>query len=142
MTHTIPARPGFIRELDEERCLALIASATVGRVAFVGTTGQQLLPVNFSLIDGTIYFQVAPDHVLAEMGTGLDDVAFGVEHRENMFQTAWSVVVSGSTSTVEDAELIERIINVQRLRPWAPGDRSLVVALTPRSISGRRVSQH
>jgi len=100
------------------------------------------LPVNFQFIDGVIYFQTSHDSILAEMAEGLDDVAFSVEYREELLQKGWSVVISGTTSIVEDESLVKEVRTVTRLRPWAPGDRPLVIALTPRSISGRKVSQH
>lgn len=141
-TQSNPARPGKFRVLSEQECYGLLSTTTVGRVAFVATTGQQLLPVNFQYIDGVVYFQTSPDSILAEMAGGMDDVAFSVEYREELFQTGWSVVVSGVTAGVEDSLLADRVRSVARLRPWAPGDRTLVIALTPRQITGRKVSQH
>lgn len=133
---------GMFRELSDQECYRLVTSATVGQVAFVASTGQQLLPVNFQFIDEVIYFQIDARSILAEMAEGLDDVAFSVGYREELLQKGWSVVISGRTSLVEDAAVIAEVRSVARLRPWAPGDRSMVIALTPRNISGRKVAQH
>lgn len=135
-------RGGLFRELNDHECLELLATGTVGHVAFVASTGIQLLPVNFQLLDGVVYIQIAQDSILAELAKGVEDVAFSVDHREDLIQRGWSVVISGHSSAVDDGALIEKIRAVRRLRPWAPGDRSLVIALTPRRISGRKVSQH
>ncbi|MEO6471767.1 MAG: pyridoxamine 5'-phosphate oxidase family protein [Aeromicrobium sp.] len=144
MTETArsPWEAGLFRKLSDQECYGLVASATVGQLAFVGSTGQQLLPVNFQFIDGIFYFQVSRDSVLAELAAGITDVAFSVGYREELLQKGWSVVVSGSTSSVDDESLVEEVRSVARLGPWAPGDRSLVVSLTPRSISGRKVAKH
>lgn len=136
------AGPGVFRKLSDQECWGFLATTTVGRVAFVGSTGQQLLPVNFQYLDGIVYFQTSLDSILAEMAEGMDDVAFSVDYREELFQTGWSVVVSGSSSKVDDESLMEEVTAVSRLRPWAPGDRTLVIALTPRAISGRKVSRN
>jgi uncharacterized protein len=132
----------MFRELSDQECYRLITSATVGQVAFVASTGQQLLPVNFQFIDDVIYFQIDAHSILAEMAEGLEDVAFSVGYREELQQKGWSIVISGRTSLVEDRAVIDEVRSVARLRPWAPGDRSMVIALTPRSISGRKVAQH
>jgi nitroimidazol reductase NimA-like FMN-containing flavoprotein (pyridoxamine 5'-phosphate oxidase superfamily) len=133
---------GSFRKLSDQECYGLLGTTTVGRVAFAGHTGQQLLPVNFQFIDGVVYFQVSPGSVLGELAQGLDDVAFGVEYRDELLQTGWSVVITGSTSRVDDDSIVEQVRAVQRLRPWAPGDRTQVIALTPRVVSGRKVSAH
>lgn len=143
MTNKLGTRSdeGVFRELSAQECYRLLGSATVGRVAFVGSTGQQLLPINFQYADEVIYFQTSRESVLAEMALGLDDVAFSVDCRDELLQKGWSVVISGSTSLVDDEALADEIRAVARLRPWAPGDRTLVIALTPHIISGRRVSK-
>ena len=135
-------RPGLFRTLSDQECYGLLSTTTVGRVAFVSSTGQQLLPVNFQFLDGVVYFQTSPESVLAELAGGIEDVAFSVEYREELYQTGWSVVVRGNTSAVGDSLIADRVRAVARLRPWAPGDRSLVIALQPVGITGRKVSQH
>lgn len=125
--------------LPEEECLALLETTTVGRIAFVNDEGQQLVPVNFALIDGAIYFRTLPEGFLSGLATGHDDVAFGVDHYD-VFRTGWNVTVRGSAHAVEDRETINKVLATHRLKPWAGGDRPLVIRVTPRSIAGRRVS--
>lgn len=133
---------GLFSKLKEQECYDLLGTGTVGHVAFIGSTGLQLLPVNFQLLDGVVYVQTARESILAELAKGLDDVAFSIDYREDLLQQGWSVVISGTSAVVNNESLIDRIRATRRLRPWAPGDRSVVIALTPRSISGRKVSQH
>ncbi|MDQ3158158.1 MAG: pyridoxamine 5'-phosphate oxidase family protein [Actinomycetota bacterium] len=144
MTYTkeTESAAGSFRELSAQECYGLLGTTTVGRVAFVGIAGQQLLPINFQYLDEVVYFQTSAESVLAEMADGLHDVAFSVDYREELLQKGWSVVILGSTSLVEDESRIQQVRAIARLRPWAPGDRSLVIALTPQRISGRRVSKH
>lgn len=135
-------RRSSITELQERECLELMATATVCLVAFTDSGGQQLLPLNFAMVDGVIYFRTADVSVLASLAAGLDDVAFAVVHHGANTRDGWSVGVRGATARVEDPATIARVMDIPRLRPWAPGPRDVVVALTPRSIDGRRVSSH
>lgn len=130
---------GSIVELPEEECLALLGTTTVGRIAFVNDEGQQLVPVNFALIDGAIYFRTLPDGFLSSLAQGHEDVAFGVDHQD-VFRDGWNVTVRGAARGVEDRATINMVLSNHRLKPWAGGVRPLVIKISPSSINGRRVS--
>lgn len=130
---------GSIVELPEDECLALLGTTTVGRIAFVDDEGQQLVPVNFVMIDGVIYFRTLPDGFLSTLAKGHADVAFGVDHSD-VFRNGWNVTVRGTSRGVEDHAMLDNVLANSRLRPWAGGVRPLVVEITPTSIAGRRVS--
>lgn len=142
MTDHPGARRSSISVLDERECYELLSTTTVGRIAFVNDHGQQLLPLNFAVVDGLIYFRTSEEGVLAELAEGLIDVAFEVDHHGTTTRDAWNVTVRGSTAVVHDAAGLASTARLAALRPWAPGERALVVALTPTSIDGRRVSSH
>lgn len=135
-------RISSISVLDELECYELLSTTTVGRIAFVSHQGQQLLPLNFTVVDGVIYFRTREEGVLSELAEGLDDVAFEVDHHGTTTRDAWNVTVRGATSAVHEAAGLASTARLAALRPWPPGERALVVALTPRSIDGRRVSSH
>ena len=60
----------------------------------------------------------------------------GIDERE---RTGWSVVVAGRADEVVDpAELDE--LRQTPLLPWAPGDRSQYVRITPEVVTGRCTS--
>lgn len=139
MTTPDDHRRGSITELPEDECLALLDTTTVGRIAFVNDQGQQLVPVNFALIDGAIYFRTLPDGFLSGLARGHDDVAFGVDYY-NVFRKGWNVTVRGAAHEVEDRATINKVLSHHRLNPWAGGVRPLVIKITPTSIAGRRVS--
>ncbi|MCW2747586.1 MAG: hypothetical protein JWP10_728 [Nocardioidaceae bacterium] len=133
---------GYFEELPESECAALLSTTTVGRIAFASTHGQQLLPINFVVLDAHVYFHTAVNSVLDELAEGASDVAFGVDFHDDLFQIGWSVLVQGSTAQVVDEEQIAQLSELSRLKPWAAGIRTVLVKLTPRHISGRKVSQH
>ena len=136
-----PGQRGSITELSEQECYELLPTTTVGRVAFVNHDGQQLLPLNFTVVDRVIYFRTAPDSILAELAAGLPDVAFEVDYHAPTARDGWNVTVTGTTSTVDD-ETAAKISTDAKLIPWAAGERMLVIQLTVRTIKGRRVSSH
>jgi hypothetical protein len=128
-----------LRTLAEHECWELMSSTTVGRVAFADAGGLQLIPLNFAVIDSQIYFRTSTDSVLDELAQGLDDVAFGVDFHASSYREGWNVTVKGSTSRVAEPGLYEQVMTWSRLRPWAGGDRGVVIRLEVRSIEGRRV---
>lgn len=124
-------------EMTFEDCVTFLGdTTTVGRLAFRSTEGQQLLPVNFVYRHDRVYFATSLDSVLAELGDGCDDVAFEIDYLDRLMQHGWSVLVKGTTKRVsaDDVDLSPRAP-----RPWAAGDRAILVELTPRQITGRRI---
>lgn len=139
---TRPTRRSSITVLTERECRELLETTTVGRVAFVNADGQQLLPLNFVVIDGVVYFRTGVDSSLAELAAGMPDVAFGVDYHSETTRDGWNVTLGGTTSAVENADTIDHVSNHSRLDPWPPGERTLVIQIVPRAINGRRVSSH
>ncbi len=139
MTRSDDRQQGSIVELPEEECLALLDTTTVCRVAFVNNEGQQLVPVNFALIGGVIYFRTLPDGFLSGLARGHDDVAFGVDHHD-VFRHGWNVTVRGRAEAVEDRATINKVLSHHRLQPWAGGVRPLVIKIIPADVAGRRVA--
>jgi nitroimidazol reductase NimA-like FMN-containing flavoprotein (pyridoxamine 5'-phosphate oxidase superfamily) len=142
MTPQADPPAGHFSEVAADECWNLLDTTTVGRLAFAGDDGIVVIPVNFIVLDEAVYFRTSPHTVVAPLADGRDDVAFEVDHHEDMLQRGWSVLLHGSTVEVEDAEAEQARRSSSRLGPWAPGDRSLMIKLTPKRISGRRVSLH
>ena len=66
-------------------------------------------------------------------------MTFEIDGIDQLQRTGWSVVVSGRAQEVVDPDDL-RELNQTPLLPWAPGDRSQYVRITPASVSGRRIS--
>lgn len=130
---------GSIVELPEDECRELLTTTTVGRIAFVDDDGQQLVPVNFAYLDGAIYFRTLTDGFLAGLARRDIGVAFGVDHHDAMYRGGWNVTVKGRAEQVEDQPTIDAVLAHTRLRPWAGGDRPLVIRVTVDHIAGRKV---
>jgi nitroimidazol reductase NimA-like FMN-containing flavoprotein (pyridoxamine 5'-phosphate oxidase superfamily) len=138
----VPPRSGRLAPIAEEECWQLLETTTVGRLAFTADTGIEILPLNFVVFEGRIYFRTEPGSPIAALAEERGVVAFEVDYHDDMNQSGWSVLVKGSTveATADDAQ--RALASTRRLGPWAPGDRSLVIVLSPRTISGRKVSMH
>ena len=120
----------------------MLGATTVGRLAFTADTGIEILPLNFVVFERRIYYRTEPGSPIAALAKGRDDVAFEVDYHDDMNQSGWSVLVKGATAEAEGPDAERALASSARLGPWAPGDRTLVIVLSPRLLSGRKVSMH
>ncbi|MEV7631552.1 pyridoxamine 5'-phosphate oxidase family protein [Microbacterium sp. NPDC089318] len=128
----------MMTELSEEQCLELLATTTVGRIGFVADDRVLIIPVNF-LVDGRdVVIRTDPDGPLSALPSSRVLVAFEIDHHEALAASGWSVLMNGRVSTMSEQQLQSMPGSSTRL-PWAEGERSLALRLTPESISGRRV---
>ena len=135
-----PRRQGTLAPIDEAEAWQLLDTTTVGRLGFTTDEGIAILPVNFVVHEERIYVRTDPGSTIATLADGRDDVAFEVDYHSDLNQFGWSVLVRARAAEAEPVEAERAIAGSRRLGPWAPGDRTLVIALTPGSITGRRVS--
>lgn len=123
--------------LDEHECWALLSATTIGRVGLQRERRFEIIPVNY-LLDGTdIVFRTRSDGILSHLDNQ-DDVAFEVDHHDDLGSTAWSVLLNGTARTIP-AEDAEQLPGVDRVQPWADGERMLWVRVVVQRITGRRV---
>lgn len=129
-----------IEELDENQCLALIAPGGIGRIAYTGRFGPAVLPVNYRMHDGAVVFRTAEHSPLDEdLRTGVTNadyqVAFEIDNIDPAARRGWSVLVQGPAHhlTAEEAG------RAGDIESWAPGDRELLIRITPARVTGRRV---
>lgn len=126
-----------VERMSPEDCVTFLTeTTTVGRLAFHSSTGQQLLPVNFVFSGGRVYFKTSPDSTLAELAAGCGDVAFEIDHPDRLTQHGWSVLVKGKTREVSASDVD---VAPHPPRPWAAGNRDILIELTPEQITGRRI---
>jgi nitroimidazol reductase NimA-like FMN-containing flavoprotein (pyridoxamine 5'-phosphate oxidase superfamily) len=125
-----------VEHLDEAECWGRLLGAQVGRLAFEGRDGAEILPLNYVLRGRTLLFRTAAD--AAMLAPQRRPVAFEIDHWNT--RTAWSVIAHGELrpSTDPDAPAREAGSGID---PWAPderGPRSTVVELVVTTISGRQ----
>jgi nitroimidazol reductase NimA-like FMN-containing flavoprotein (pyridoxamine 5'-phosphate oxidase superfamily) len=127
-----------ISVMSQEECLALLGAASVGRVAFVGPSGPVIHPVNYLMDHDTIVVRTSPYTLFGGHASG--QVAFEVDEIDAWLTRGWSVLVTGRCEPVDDPEEAIELRRQGRLEPWADGHRNMFVRITPREITGRRIS--
>ena len=129
--------------LDEAECARLIAPSGIGRLAYCGRFDLTVLPVNYVLRDGTIFFRTAQLGATDEdLRTGIEHaeyrVAFEVDDIDTEAREGWSVLIQGPAHHCDDpAERADALM--AGVDPWPDGDREHFISITPVRISGRRI---
>lgn len=127
--------PSHLRTLSTAECLELLATASVGRVAYCTDDSPVVLPVNFVLSGESILFRTSPHSVLAQhLRHGR--ASFQVDDYDDYTQSGWSVLVRGEADFLEYDELPPP---EGRPEPWAEGTRTFHVRIRAREITGRRL---
>jgi uncharacterized protein len=121
------------------RCTELLSTQSVGRVAWHGPEGLQILPVTYVYYDGSIVFRTSPDSVLSDLSSSTD-VVFEIDEIDQRNHRGWSVVASGRAEAVEEPQEVNRLLTDAGVVPWAPGDRNVLIQITPQKVTGRAVS--
>ncbi|HEV8627036.1 MAG TPA: pyridoxamine 5'-phosphate oxidase family protein [Acidimicrobiia bacterium] len=126
-----------VETLDRETCLRLLATQRIGRLAVQAgpDVGPHVVPVNYTLLRGSIVLRSAPGTKRTRLVT--EPVTFEVDTFDPFLRTGWSVVVEGLAYEASDREMEEDI----DLDPLVERQNSRWVRLVPRSISGRRISE-
>jgi uncharacterized protein len=125
--------------ISPTRCRELLTTQSVGRVAWQGSDGLQILPVTYVYYDGSILFRTAPNSPLSEL-SGSADVVFEIDEIDQRNHRGWSVVASGRAEAVDEPQKVTRLLTEAGVVPWAPGDRNMLIQITPQKITGRTVA--
>jgi uncharacterized protein len=126
---------GHLKELSQDECLELLATKTVGRIAYSGPDGPEVVPLNFVLHNGTVLIRTSAYSALGQrLQHGV--AAFQADEIDEFTQSGWSVLLRGSVEPLTDDSL-----PAEDARPvvWPEGQRSFHLRLTPLIITGRRL---
>jgi nitroimidazol reductase NimA-like FMN-containing flavoprotein (pyridoxamine 5'-phosphate oxidase superfamily) len=124
------------RKLTFDQCWELLASSIVGRLALVVDGHPEIFPVNFVLERRSIVFRTAQGTKLWE-STKEKPAAFEIDGYEATTAEAWSVVVRGTTSLIDDPDE-QSAVDTLGLEPWEPGTKSHYIRLSPQALTGRQ----
>jgi uncharacterized protein len=122
--------------LDRTESMRLLTSTQWGRCAWSGPEGPRILPVNYSVLDGSVFLRTGLYGSLADAADG-NAVALEADELDDRPSTGWSVVVLGRAEQVQDPTEIASLFGRMR-QPWAPGSRPVLVRITPADVTGRR----
>lgn len=130
------AAPGQgLWKLGPEECRDRLGTHGVGRVAVSMPGGPAVVPVNYTVLGGTVVYRTAPGTVTAaEPGA---EVSFEVDQIDENRSRGWSVLVVGTVEHVTEPAAV-RLLNAQAAaEPWAGGKRDLWVRINPTRVTGR-----
>jgi uncharacterized protein len=126
-----------VETLSADQCLDLLASRDLGRIALVIGDQPEIFPVNYSIDRSIVVFRVAPG--TKPSMTPNKRIAFEVDELDARAGIAWSVMVKGLVLDVTTSkDPFTAFLRTAGVRPAAPGDRPLWMAIYPSEISGRR----
>ncbi|HEX7167703.1 MAG TPA: pyridoxamine 5'-phosphate oxidase family protein [Acidimicrobiales bacterium] len=124
--------------LSRGECLALLGSATLGRIALTSRALPLVLPVNYRLDGRQIVIRTNPGTKL-EAATRHTVVAFEVDDVDPTYHTGWSVVVQGIARVVVERAEIRRMETLP-LPAWFPAADDRFVTISTDVVTGRRLA--
>lgn len=128
---------GSLEILTEHQCLELLASRSVGRIAFPVGDETEIFPVNYATDGAIVVFRTSPGTRLAESVQAR--VAFEVDDWDPEAKVGWSVVLKGVAQVVTGgADPFANALRSRKVEPLAPGEREHWIAVYPAQLSGRR----
>ncbi|MEU3599170.1 pyridoxamine 5'-phosphate oxidase family protein [Streptomyces sp. NPDC006798] len=127
-----------LQVLDETECRELLGRGGVGRVAVETSEGPVIAPVNYFFSEGEIFYRTAPGS--APSAAAKQEVCFEIDRVDDAFRRGWSILATGPGRFVTDAAEVRELEARAPGLAWAGEDRAIWLAITPRRISGRRIS--
>ena len=134
---TLSERARSPLELSREECDALLASVSVGRVAYTDRALPQIIPVNFALDGTSIVFRTAYGSRFAACCRNAV-VAFEVYEVDGASRGGWSVLVVGDAAPITNESEVVRARQLA-FAPWAGGERDCFIRITPGLVTGRAI---
>ncbi|WP_109000677.1 helix-turn-helix domain-containing protein [Streptomyces rishiriensis] len=125
-------------ELSRTECGDLLSTHGVGRLAVPTDKGPVIVPVNYSVVDGTIVFRTAQG-ATPSLAAGCP-VAFEIDRIDEAFSQGWSVLVRGHARLVTDLGEAQLLARRAYSTPWAGGRRDVWVRIEPYAVTGRRIT--
>lgn len=122
--------PGRLVVMNAEECWQLLRTRPVGRVAWSGTEGVSVVPVNFAVVGEDIVLRTTPYSMVARDCPDRD-VAFEVDLFDEENHSGWSVLLRGRCHREQRAS--------EGPTPWVTGPRVLGMRIEVRSLTGRRL---
>jgi uncharacterized protein len=131
---TNPQQPR-LESLTREECLEHLERAVVGRIGYVVEGVAIILPVNFTVLGGSIVFCTAKGSKLSWLSHH-SRVAFEVDESRPSDRTGWSVLIRGSAQEVTDPDELDALRRGP-LRSWVHPSTEHWVRISIDEISGR-----
>lgn len=99
------APPSDLDELSEGTSMGLIATRTVGRLAYIEDDAPHIVPINYRVHDDTVFIRSLPGHKLAAASRH-DRVCLEIDEIDERRRGGWSVVAHGTLELIEDPSVL------------------------------------
>lgn len=123
-------------EMTTDECWTLLEGAAVCRVAWAGSDGPVILPLNYTVHGHTLWLRTSA-HSSISQEIDDDQLAILVDEFDADTQVGWSVQVRGRAEVHYHTDEVPE--DVQNLHTWAAGARPLWIKVTPTAVNGRRL---
>ena len=123
--------------LSEDECMQRVRANGVGRIAVSVGALPAVIPINYAVRGGDVFFRTAPGTKLAAASRNAV-VAFEVDHINRLDHSGWSVLIVGKSSEVVDTDELEALQDLPLTRWLESGDDTLV-RISAELISGREL---
>ena len=124
-----------LRVLSRDECLALLATAEIGRIAVSARALPLILPVRFAM-DGDHIVIATHDGTTLDAATRDTVVAFETDDAAGDGHVGWSVHVNGIARHVTDEPTLDRLAAL-RLPSWSSALPARFVAISTDQVAGR-----
>jgi hypothetical protein len=135
MDSTPAAQPTLV-ELAPYECWQLVEQPIgIARVVWTHDGAAAIVPVNYTVADGALWFQTTPGSRLARQSEG-QQVLVEIDAVDVATRSGWSVIVTGVAENVEAGD-VPNILG--GLEVWPRGQRTQFVRVTADGVTGRRL---
>jgi Pyridoxamine 5'-phosphate oxidase len=131
----LPARRAV--RLDEAEALRLLASVSMGRIAFTHEALPAIRPVNHLVDDGVVVVRTHDGVPVVPAAMHEVVVAYQADLLDPVERTGWSVIVTGIARLLRNAEQVAYY--QERVEPWVDGDMDQVLSIRPSIVTGLRL---
>ena len=135
----VPAQPRLV-ELAPYECWQLLEKGTrIARVVWTLDGAPAIVPVNYTVADGALWFQTTPGSRLGQECPGRQ-VMVEIDSVDPAALSGWSVIVTGVAASIEAVDVPDIL---GALQVWPRGHRPLFVRVSADQVTGRRLqSRH
>lgn len=129
--------------IEPDECLRILSEVSVARVGATSGALPVVVPVNITVT--TLDPRRGPEVVLrcvagSKLSAALRDAVIAVQADaiDPMSHAGWSVLVRGTTRTIDDPSERARALRLP-LQPWAAPEAECFIAVSTEVVTGRRI---
>jgi hypothetical protein len=127
----------LLAALDEAECRRLLATTSIGRVAFTEGAMPAIQPASFAVSGNDVLIPTGLGSKMAAGSRGAV-LAFEVDDYDLTERTGWNVTVIGPSRLISDPSHVTAL-NALGVLPWAPATTHCYIALHMAVVRGRRI---